>query len=51
MAENKRGRSKYALKMTKRKKLSGSRGYTTFKGKHLPLPLPLLQDADVQEEG
>lgn len=42
----KKGRSKYALKLVKRKRLSGSRGYNNFKGIRLPIPLPLFQDAD-----
>jgi len=49
MAEEKRGRSKYAKKIDIRKKLSGNRGYMTInKGqpKKLPLPLPLFQDSE-----
>lgn len=46
MAEEKRGKSKYAQKLVIRKKLSGSRGSNSFKGKHSPLPLPLFQDED-----
>ena len=44
--EEKRGKSKYAIKLAIRKRLSGSRGSNSFKGKHNPLPLPLFQDAD-----
>ena len=43
MAE-KRGSSQYAKKLAKRKRLSGSKGTITIKGKHLPIPLPLFQD-------
>ncbi len=49
MADEKRGRSSYAIRFGKRKRLSGSRGSTSFKGKYLPLPLPLFQDADDKE--
>ncbi len=40
----KRKKTRYAQKLTKRKQLSGARGTTTFKGKHLPIPLPLFQE-------
>lgn len=46
MAEEKRGKSKYAIKLAIRKRLSGSRGVDNFKGKKLPVPLPLFEDAD-----
>ena len=45
--DEKRGKSKYAQKIERRKKLSGSRFYTTInKGqeKKLPLPLPFFED-------
>ena len=51
MAEEKRGKSKYALKLLVRKRLSGSRGSNSFKGKHSPIPSILFQDADEKEEG
>ena len=41
------GKSKYALKLLTRKRLSGSRTYTTTNNgeiKKLPLPLPLFID-------
>lgn len=46
---NKIGKSRYQQKLALRKRLSGSKGYTsTNKGqsKKLPIPLPLFQDAD-----
>ena len=46
MADEKRGKSKYAKKVAIRKRLSGSRRVKNFKGKDLPLPLPLFQDAE-----
>ena len=46
MAEEKRGKSKYALKLAVRKRLSGSRGSDSFKGKHSPIPSPLFQDEE-----
>lgn len=46
MAEEKRGKSKYAQKLATRKKLSGGKGVNNFKGKTLPFPLPLFQDVD-----
>jgi len=50
MSDEKRGRSKYARKVAKRKRLSGSKGSTSFKGKHLPIPLPLFQDTNEEVE-
>lgn len=46
MAEQKRGKSKYALKLVVRKRLSGGKSTTSFKGKNSPLPSPLFQDVD-----
>lgn len=43
MKEAKKGKSKYAQRLVIRKRLSSSKGTTTFKGKNLPLPLPLFE--------
>ena len=47
--EEKRGKSKYAQKIERRRKLSGGRYHTTINNgqeRKLPLPLPLFEDAD-----
>ena len=44
------GSSKYALKIATRKRLSGSKGYTSInngKDKKLPIPLPMFQDSEI----
>ena len=44
--DEKRGKSKYAQKLVIRKRLSGSRGSNSFKGKHSPIPSPLFKDEE-----
>ena len=49
--KNKVGKSRYALRVQKRKRLSGNRSYETLNNgqiKKLPIPLPLF--ANIGEE-